>query len=416
MKRIYLVFSLFIPLVFCASTWASCPQDSLDRGICDSMYVEPWSVDIADSVWSRLGPYFIRVPIYFTADVVDNCDSIQAFQIPLCYTHSNTAKYCSLGSYWNRILWTYSNLPRSIFRHLLTPSGSTVHNWMMDLFNAGNGEEWNTIILNLDGTSHFWLALLPTGPEDRKFGSGSRILLATMTFKLQDTMQICLDTCFWPPANNLASGILKASPGGGCGYGISKVPRLGTPHDPASYKTCFNARLFVNHPPNAFSLLLPQNNALLPPSVHFDWQNATDPDSGDIVKYDLYVSTFFKFLPESTTIDSNITQSQFTKTLSPKTYYWKVKAKDTHGGVRWSNETRHFTVQGMEPDPGDFNKDKSVDVGDVVFAVNYLFKSGMPPDPLETGDCNCDQKVNVGDVVYLINYLFKGGPPPGCQR
>jgi hypothetical protein len=28
------------------------------------------------------------------------------------------------------------------------------------------------------------------------------------------------------------------------------------------------------------------------------------------------------------------------------------------------------------------------------------------------GDVNCDGIVNVGDVVYTVNYLFKGGPPP----
>lgn len=28
------------------------------------------------------------------------------------------------------------------------------------------------------------------------------------------------------------------------------------------------------------------------------------------------------------------------------------------------------------------------------------------------GDVNCDGIVNIGDVVYTVNYLFKGGPPP----
>lgn len=28
------------------------------------------------------------------------------------------------------------------------------------------------------------------------------------------------------------------------------------------------------------------------------------------------------------------------------------------------------------------------------------------------GDTNCDGKVDVGDVVYTINYLYKKGPPP----
>ncbi|UCB52836.1 MAG: hypothetical protein JSV10_01730 [Candidatus Zixiibacteriota bacterium] len=62
---------------------------------------------------------------------------------------------------------------------------------------------------------------------------------------------------------------------------------------------------------------------------------------------------------------------------------------------------------------GDCNGDGTVDVGDVVFLVNYLYKSGSAPEPVEAGDCNCDTTVDLGDVVYLINYLYKQGSPPG---
>jgi hypothetical protein len=62
---------------------------------------------------------------------------------------------------------------------------------------------------------------------------------------------------------------------------------------------------------------------------------------------------------------------------------------------------------------GDCNGDGTVDVGDVVYLVNYLYRSGSAPDPVEAGDVNSDQTVDVGDVVHLVNYLFKGGPPPG---
>jgi hypothetical protein len=63
---------------------------------------------------------------------------------------------------------------------------------------------------------------------------------------------------------------------------------------------------------------------------------------------------------------------------------------------------------------GDANGDGVVDVGDIVYLVNYLYREGSDPDPLESGDTNCDGVVDVGDVVYLINYLFRGGPPPDC--
>ncbi len=64
--------------------------------------------------------------------------------------------------------------------------------------------------------------------------------------------------------------------------------------------------------------------------------------------------------------------------------------------------------------PGDVNGDGSVDISDVVFLTNYLYKNGIPPYPLTVGDANCDGIVDVGDVISLINYLFKSGPAP-CE-
>ncbi len=65
--------------------------------------------------------------------------------------------------------------------------------------------------------------------------------------------------------------------------------------------------------------------------------------------------------------------------------------------------------------PGDANADGIVDLGDAVHLVNYLYKSGIAPEPLEAGDANCDATVDLGDVVHLVNYLFKGGTSPGCR-
>ena len=63
---------------------------------------------------------------------------------------------------------------------------------------------------------------------------------------------------------------------------------------------------------------------------------------------------------------------------------------------------------------GDANGDGQINVGDAVYLINYVFKSGPAPNPIEAGDANCDGDVNVGDAVYLINYIFKGGPEPCC--
>ena len=66
---------------------------------------------------------------------------------------------------------------------------------------------------------------------------------------------------------------------------------------------------------------------------------------------------------------------------------------------------------------GDANGDQLVDLGDVVYLTNYLFKGQSGPDPRDAADANGDCDLNLEDVVYLLNYLFKGGEPPleGCS-
>jgi hypothetical protein len=59
---------------------------------------------------------------------------------------------------------------------------------------------------------------------------------------------------------------------------------------------------------------------------------------------------------------------------------------------------------------GDANGDEIINVTDVIYLINWLFKGG--PVPTINSDVNCSGKVDVTDVIYLINYLFKGGPEP----
>lgn len=63
---------------------------------------------------------------------------------------------------------------------------------------------------------------------------------------------------------------------------------------------------------------------------------------------------------------------------------------------------------------GDTNADKEVTISDAVYLVNYIFRDGPAPDPVDAGDANCDEDAGVSDVVYLINYLFRDGSPP-CE-
>ncbi|NIN01403.1 MAG: hypothetical protein GTO24_25915 [candidate division Zixibacteria bacterium] len=85
-------------------------------------------------------------------------------------------------------------------------------------------------------------------------------------------------------------------------------------------------------------------------------------------------------------------------------------------GGSYSNQTfwDFVTIRYFQVLRGDANGDGSIDGSDVVYLINYLFRSGDVPDPLEAGDANADGVIGPGDVVYLINYLFRNGPPP-CE-
>lgn len=61
---------------------------------------------------------------------------------------------------------------------------------------------------------------------------------------------------------------------------------------------------------------------------------------------------------------------------------------------------------------GDVTGDELINVSDVIFLVNYLYKEGPAPSPLLLGDVNCDDDINVGDVIYLVNYLYQDGTEP----
>jgi hypothetical protein len=90
-------------------------------------------------------------------------------------------------------------------------------------------------------------------------------------------------------------------------------------------------------------------------------------------------------------------------------YQIKVIARDKNGVLSEYSDSLTICIFDIR---GDANDDEEVTVSDVVYLINYLFKSGTAPFPLCVGDVNCDGEVNVTDVVYLINYLFKNGPAP----
>jgi hypothetical protein len=178
----------------------------------------------------------------------------------------------------------------------------------------------------------------------------------------------------------------------------------------AHYLDRMTTEVWVNSPPFAPANPAPQNEGTgVEVETELSWSGG-DPNLGDTVKYDVYFG--------ETNPPPLVASKQPDTTFDPgvllylSTYHWQVIAWDNHdtsmAGPVWS-----FTTK-PEWTYGDCNRDEEISISDVVYLINYLFKAGPAPDPVQAGDANCDSEITVSDVIYLVNYLFKGGQSPGC--
>lgn len=62
---------------------------------------------------------------------------------------------------------------------------------------------------------------------------------------------------------------------------------------------------------------------------------------------------------------------------------------------------------------GDVNLSGAVTSSDIIYLVNYIFKSGPAPLPVAmAGDADCNRRIEAGDLIHMANYVFKSGPLP----
>ncbi|UCD95576.1 MAG: hypothetical protein JSU69_05865, partial [Candidatus Zixiibacteriota bacterium] len=81
----------------------------------------------------------------------------------------------------------------------------------------------------------------------------------------------------------------------------------------------------------------------------------------------------------------------------------------------WSHDVAIlFNLSGPYFTCGDTDGDQSVNILDVSQIINFLYRNGPPPRPMDSGDVNGSGNINLLDATYLINFLYKNGPEPGC--
>lgn len=61
---------------------------------------------------------------------------------------------------------------------------------------------------------------------------------------------------------------------------------------------------------------------------------------------------------------------------------------------------------------GDANGDEELNMLDIMHIINYLYKAGPDPIPMDAADANYDTTINLMDASYLMDYFYRGGPPP----
>ncbi len=65
---------------------------------------------------------------------------------------------------------------------------------------------------------------------------------------------------------------------------------------------------------------------------------------------------------------------------------------------------------------GDANGNGAINIIDVSFLINAIYRQGTQPDPIWLGDPNGNGASNIIDVSYLINFLYRSGPAPVCPQ
>jgi hypothetical protein len=63
---------------------------------------------------------------------------------------------------------------------------------------------------------------------------------------------------------------------------------------------------------------------------------------------------------------------------------------------------------------GDVNADGRINLLDVSFVINYIYRGGPAPDPIAMADVDHSGKIDLLDVSYIVNYLYRDGPAPSC--
>ncbi len=76
------------------------------------------------------------------------------------------------------------------------------------------------------------------------------------------------------------------------------------------------------------------------------------------------------------------------------------------GAIKLDDMPLNPVDSGGKFDLKDLDKDGYVNILDVVYLINYIYKQGSAPTPVERGDIDEDGSIDYNDVIYFVNYLY----------
>ena len=120
------------------------------------------------------------------------------------------------------------------------------------------------------------------------------------------------------------------------------------------------------------------------------------------------------FFSSEVLIDSGLTDTSYSFDSIPGGDYWyRLTATDAEAQESRLSELALVSVTDAFI-KGDANNDGDINILDLTYIVDYIFRSGPAPEPFLAGDANCDDSSNILDLTFLVDYIFRSGPLPDC--
>lgn len=165
----------------------------------------------------------------------------------------------------------------------------------------------------------------------------------------------------------------------------------------------------VNSPPVAGALIAPVDGGPVPATtVQFDWTEASDSDpSQNPISQTLHIATDSQFVFSTQWVDLPQSEFAFGGLYVSQRYWWKIRFIDSEG--LW---TETPAAQFFIPGPGDMNMNRTINLVDVILAIDVIFRGVPAPAAFYLTDVNGDCSHDIQDIVVLINHAFRGGPVP----